>query len=113
MKKVNIVVSILFLLLVVVVFASTVLTSCSNEISVCTVYFDSRGGSDVGNMVVMKGSRIVKPSAPTKEGYVFGGWYKDSDYSAEWVFNYDTVNSNLRANFKIAYQHNKYASFSA
>ncbi|MDE6312421.1 MAG: InlB B-repeat-containing protein [Lachnospiraceae bacterium] len=43
------------------------------------VSFDSMGGSLVESISgVAKGETITLPSEPTKEGYIFGGWYRDT-----------------------------------
>lgn len=43
------------------------------------VSFDSMGGSSVDSISgVAKGETITMPSEPTREGYVFGGWYRDT-----------------------------------
>lgn len=42
--------------------------------------------------------KIARPSPePSKEGYAFGGWYKDSSCSDgnEWYFQYDTLTSEV------------------
>lgn len=44
-----------------------------------TITFDSRGGSEVKNITAKAGAKIEAPAAPTKEGYIFGGWYESSD----------------------------------
>lgn len=40
-----------------------------------TVKFDSAEGSKVASKTVEKGNTIAKPSDPTRNGYVFIGWY--------------------------------------
>ena len=51
-------------------------------------YTDSKGYES--------GEKIAVPSVdPTKTGYVFEGWYKDSSYRTQWNFNADTITSNL------------------
>ena len=43
------------------------------------VSFDSMGGSVVESITgVAKGETITLPNPPTKEGFVFGGWYRDT-----------------------------------
>ncbi|HJK78467.1 MAG TPA: InlB B-repeat-containing protein, partial [Methanocorpusculum sp.] len=32
------------------------------------------------------GDKISQPPAPTKDGYTFGGWYKDSACTQSWSF---------------------------
>ena len=46
-----------------------------------TVTFDTQGGSEVKSLVLKEGETIPLPSNPTKEGYVFDGWYLDSSYT--------------------------------
>ena len=50
------------------------------------VTFDSQGGSLVENKTVNNGSKVDKPTDPTKEGYNFMGWYTSTDYTNEWKF---------------------------
>lgn len=40
------------------------------------VMFDSDGGSYVQTQTVKKGSKAVRPSDPTKNGFRFDGWYR-------------------------------------
>lgn len=62
------------------------------------VEFDSRGGTPVVDQLVKHGEKAVKPADPTKEGYVFDGWY--------WAgskFNFDmpvTTSLKLTAHWK-------------
>lgn len=44
-----------------------------------TITFDSRGGSEVKSITAEAGAKIEAPAQPTKEGYIFGGWYESSD----------------------------------
>ena len=46
--------------------------------------------------VVGEDSTIELPSGLTKEGYGFGGWYKDADYKSAWDSNKDKVNEDTR-----------------
>lgn len=47
--------------------------------TIYTITFDSRGGSEVKSITAEAGAKIEAPAAPTKEGYIFGGWYESSD----------------------------------
>ena len=51
-----------------------------------TVTFDTNGGSTVAKKSVYRNSTISEPVAPIKDGYVFGGWYTDSDCTKEYDF---------------------------
>lgn len=62
----------------------------SNEISIS---FNSMGGSPVQSMTIEKGKSISLPTAPTKEGYAFDGWYYDENYSTAYKAA-DTFTSN-------------------
>jgi len=60
-----------------------------------TVTFDSQGGSEVDSQTVLHGGKVTEPTAPTKEGCAFGGWYKELEYINVWDFNTDTVTSDV------------------
>lgn len=42
---------------------------------------------------VKSGSLVFEPSDPTRNGYVFKQWYKDSSFNEPFDFSFDTVNS--------------------
>ena len=56
-----------------------------------TVTFETSGGSAVDPVTVDTGSTVTKPADPTKSGYTFGGWYKDSTLQTPLDFANDTV----------------------
>ncbi|WP_088187109.1 fibronectin type III domain-containing protein [Desulfosporosinus sp. FKA] len=61
-----------------------------------TVTFDAQGGSAVSSITnVTTGATISAPTAPTKAGYTFGGWYKESSCTHAWNFSSDTVTGNI------------------
>lgn len=51
-----------------------------------TVKFNSNGGTTVPNQYLDDGAVIKQPSNPTKKGYTFEGWYKDSKLEYKWDF---------------------------
>ena len=44
-----------------------------------TITFDSKGGSAVQPVKASAGAAITAPAAPTKDGFVFAGWYESMD----------------------------------
>lgn len=60
-----------------------------------TVTFDSQGGTPVEAIQTVGGDTIVKPEDPTREGYLFQGWYKELITENAWDFTADIVNCDL------------------
>lgn len=62
-----------------------------------TIYakFDKDGytvtleNSDLENVFVEAGSKLLKPEDPVKEGFVFDGWWEDSQFTA--LYDFDSV----------------------
>jgi len=66
----------------------------SNSTTLYTVKFETNGGSAIADQTgLIAGSFITKPLDPTKTGYSFSGWYKDSAFTTAWNFSTDTVSS--------------------
>ena len=58
-----------------------------------TITFDSKGGSEVLPIKANAGAVITAPTDPTKDGFVFAGWYESTDggvtlSDAEFSFAY-------------------------
>ena len=107
-----------FTLLICVLLSFTVLiilSSCgSNEPPVnddtqsCTVTFDSNGGTEVTAQNVEMNKKATEPTAPTRAGYTFNGWYmgeekwsfigyvvtEDMTLVAKWTANENTLSFN-------------------
>lgn len=47
-----------------------------------TITFDSNGGSAVQPIKANAGAAITAPAAPTRDGFVFAGWYESTDGGA-------------------------------
>ncbi len=62
---------------------------------VYTVTFNANGhGTAPEAQEVVRGQKVTEPVAPTAEGYLFGGWYKEETCTNAWDFNSDVVNAN-------------------
>ena len=60
-----------------------------------TITFDSRGGTDVAAISQMYGELLEEPESPSREGYLFTGWYTDSGCYERWDINTDTIQSDI------------------
>ena len=56
---------------------------------VCQIEFNTDGGSSISTINVNYGNTATKPQSPSKEGYIFAGWYMDSELTKS--FNFGTV----------------------
>ena len=52
-----------------------------------TVLFNTNGGSKVTSQTVAENSALKEPTAPTKEGFIFGGWYTDKELKNKYDFS--------------------------
>ena len=61
-----------------------------NPLITYTVTFNSKGGTQIYPIPNVKhGSKIVKPTNPSKYGYRFSGWFRSD--GTEWNFSTDKV----------------------
>lgn len=60
-----------------------------------TITFDSRGGTDVVSVRQEYGELLEEPEAPSREGYVFTGWYTDSGCYDLWDVSNDIIESDM------------------
>ncbi len=68
-----------------------------------TVTFNSNGGTEIAPKEVVSGVKIKAPSTPTKDKYIFRGWYEDSTFNKEFDFNTPiTSDITLYANWEAA-----------
>ena len=58
-----------------------------------TIKFETNGGSKIANVTVKKGELLAEPAAPTKAGFVFGGWYTDKALTAKYNFSTPVTSS--------------------
>ena len=60
------------------------------------VVFKNNGGTRVKTRKFKKTEPIVMPSAPTKQGYIFGGWYTDKNLTKRFVQYRITKRKNIK-----------------
>ena len=59
-----------------------------------TITFDTQGGSEITPITIRSGESLTLPKTPTKEGYVFDGWYLASNCIEEYEDSY-VVSTNI------------------
>ena len=59
-----------------------------------TITFDTRGGSEVKPITIAEGATITLPRNPTKEGYIFDGWYLSDEFIEKFNAT-QTISSNI------------------
>ena len=59
-----------------------------------TVTFETNGGTEISPKTVVDGLKIKEPSTPTKDKYVFRGWYEDDEFNTKFDFN-TPITSNI------------------
>jgi uncharacterized repeat protein (TIGR02543 family) len=59
-----------------------------------TVTFDSKGGSAVASQTIDAGALVRRTVVPSKTGYNFIGWYKESGCTNVWDYMSDTIYAN-------------------
>lgn len=70
--------------------------SASFKIKKYTVSFDLKGhGTAIDKETVEYGSSAAKPADPAATGYIFGGWFRDSECTNTWDFDTDTVKEDI------------------
>lgn len=66
----------------------------SSSSSSYTVTFETNGGGKITSQTVKKNETAKKPTEPTKDGFVFGGWYSDKNLTAKYDFP-DKITKNI------------------
>jgi len=66
------------------------------EKETCVIRYYSDGGRTPprDEVTVAKGSKAVMPRPMSKDGYFFGGWYREAAFITLWDFDVDTVDVN-------------------
>ncbi len=58
-----------------------------------TITFNSNGGSSVNQIKSQAGKTISKPTNPTRTGYTFMGWYRNSELTSRFTFDIMPANN--------------------
>ena len=66
-----------------------------------TLSFESNGGSKVADIVGEPGGVFNLPENPTREGYVFVGWYYDAEYQNKLTYVMPRQNSTVYARWQV------------
>ena len=77
----------------------TIVSSQSEESKKVTVKFDANTSDEVKKIpfqqVMLIDNKILKPIAPTRNGYRHTGWYTTADCNTKWDFDSDVVTNDL------------------
>ena len=84
-----------FAIVLLIGLFSLTLYACGETPDKWTVHFDSCGGSAVQSIQVEDNNRIEEPDDPTKAGYIFIAWYKESFYENEFNFETERVTNDI------------------
>lgn len=76
----------------VMILSCGLLSACGSNICL-KINFDSNGGTECSSIEYVVGKSFNMPNDPTKDGYVFDGWYEDEDawekpFTTNTVLNY-------------------------
>ncbi|MBB6633053.1 InlB B-repeat-containing protein [Cohnella thailandensis] len=62
-------------------------TPTDSPVAFYEISFESNGGTAVASLNVNSGDAALEPSAPTKTGHAFGGWYMDKALTIPYDFS--------------------------
>ena len=85
-------------LILLVLLMMVIVVGCKEDEPIIPEYivtFYTKGGSNIEAIKVSEGLKITKPEDPTREDYIFSGWYKDAEHTAAWDFDKDVVNGDI------------------
>lgn len=77
----------------ILMILSLLLVSCNkNEETKYIVTFDTDGGRYIASKEVLNGDLVERPEDPSKVGFTFDDWYKDSEFKEKWLFDQFVIN---------------------
>lgn len=94
-KHVNISVKALDFVIVACIFVIIVFLAIDLQNPGFTITFDAKGGTDVAPQNQMYGELLEVPETPTREGYVFTGWYSDTALDDLWDVDSDIIEGDI------------------
>ncbi|MDR2828086.1 MAG: InlB B-repeat-containing protein, partial [Acholeplasmatales bacterium] len=77
------------LVLPILYFTILQLSSCAVPPTRYTVSFDTDNGSLVSAQILLENEKVAEPKNPTKDGYIFSGWYTNTTYTT--IYDFDTI----------------------
>lgn len=81
---------------------TTLYAKWTKEIFIVT--FNTNGGNNIAAVEVEDGEKVIEPKEPTKDNYVFAGWYEDEELEHEYDFNNPiTTNTTIYAKWNKEY----------
>ena len=60
-----------------------------------TVTFDPMNGSAAFTQKVAENDKVIEPSEPVRDNWIFGGWFSDMTFATEWDFSVDVVTDDI------------------
>jgi len=72
---------------------NAVTVMASWETATYTVTFNSQGGTNVADQTIEHGGTATVPIPPTRAGYTFGGWFRETNTINAWNFTIGIVTS--------------------
>lgn len=66
-----------------------------------TITFNVDGGTPVASITQDYDTDVIQPSAPTKEGYTFAGWFSDANKTTPYTFSKMTSNNTVYAKWQV------------
>jgi uncharacterized protein (TIGR02145 family)/uncharacterized repeat protein (TIGR02543 family) len=59
-----------------------------------TIIFNPQGGNEIPAQTIKYGDTAVTPTVPTKQSYIFDGWFKEAVCTNPWVFANEKIFTN-------------------
>ena len=69
----------------------TVFGKEASEENLTTIIYESNGGSEIASITVEVGATLTTPQTPTRDGYIFRGWFRDVTLRQPVEFVFETA----------------------